>query len=90
MYMAAAFSTKLFGQAYNLTGPDALDHSQIAGIVGKAITYHALPEEAMLQGSRNQGMPESSVKYMAVHYQAIRAGYMGIVNPDVEDVAGTG
>jgi uncharacterized protein YbjT (DUF2867 family) len=48
---ATAFSEARYGEEYNLTGPEALDHSQVAKLIGDAIgrevTYHALPEETM-------------------------------------------
>jgi uncharacterized protein YbjT (DUF2867 family) len=89
---AVAFAQGLQGREYNLTGPEALDRTQAARIIseaaGKEVTYHALPEEAMLQGARDQGMPESMVQYMGVLYAAVRAGYTEVVTKDVEEVTG--
>lgn len=89
---ASAFEEGHYGSEYNLTGPDALDHSQVAGMIseitGKTISYHALPEEAMLEGAREQGMPEGAVAYMAVLYQAVRNGWMAAVTEDVQKAAG--
>jgi len=87
-----SFADALYGKEFNLTGPEAFDHTQMAKIIGdkigKAITYHALIEEAMLQGARDQGMPEGSVQYMAVLYSVVRAGYMAAVTDDVKKVTG--
>ncbi len=87
-----SFSDALYGKEFNLTGPETLDHTQVAAIIGnkigKAVTYHALPEETMLQGARDQGMPEGAVQYMAVLYAVVRAGYMAVVTNDVEKVTG--
>ncbi|MDP2896168.1 MAG: SDR family oxidoreductase [bacterium] len=89
---ATAFAKKLFGKEYNLTGPDALDHTEVARIIsraiGKKITYQPLSEEAMLQGARQMGMPEGAVQYMRVLYAAVRAGYTAAVTSDVETVTG--
>ena len=89
---AAAFKKEHFGAAYNLTGSAALDHTQVAGILsevtGKPIQYHALSEEAMMQGARDQGMPEGAVQYLAVLYQAVRNGWMAAVTDDVTRVTG--
>jgi uncharacterized protein YbjT (DUF2867 family) len=89
---AAAFANKLTGREYNLTGPEALDRTAVARIIsdvtGREITYHALPEEVMLQGARDQGLPEAVVQYMATLYGAVRAGYTAIVTDDVETVTG--
>lgn len=89
---ATAFAKKLFGKEYNLTGPDALDHTEVARIIsraiGKKVTYQPLSEEAMLQGARQMGMPEGAVQYMRVLYAAVRAGCAAAVTSDVETVTG--
>jgi uncharacterized protein YbjT (DUF2867 family) len=91
---ATAFSEAHYGKEYNLTGPEALDHSQaaktISDAIGRAVSYHTLPEEAMLQGARNQGMPEGAVQYMGILYAVVRAGYMAAVTDDVRNVTGKG
>ena len=89
---ARAFSEAHYGKEYNLTGSEALDHSQAAKVIGdaigKAVTYHALTEEAMLQGARSQGMPEGAVQYMGILYAVVRAGYMAVATNDVQNVTG--
>jgi uncharacterized protein YbjT (DUF2867 family) len=89
---ADAFEKEHFGAEYNLTGPAALDHSQVAGIIseisGRKIQYQALTEEAMLQGARDQGLPEGAVQYMGVLYGAVRSGWLATVTDDVEKVVG--
>ncbi len=89
---AAAFAEGLASKAYNLTGPEALDHTTVAAIIskvsGKLITYQAIPEEAMLSGLRRTGMPEGAVKYVGVLYSAVRAGYTAALTQDVETVTG--
>ena len=88
----AAFVKGLVSKEYNLTGPEALDHNQVAAVLskvsGKSITYQAIPEEAMLSGLRGTGMPESAVQYVGVLYSAVRAGYTGAVTQDVETATG--
>lgn len=87
---AVAFSDKLYGKEYNLTGPESLDHGQVAEIIGNAlgkkIAYNPIPEEMMLQGIRGMGMPETAVQYMANLYYAVREGYTAMVSNDVEKV----
>jgi uncharacterized protein YbjT (DUF2867 family) len=89
---AAAFEKELYGAEYNLTGPAALDHVQAAKIIseasGRQIQYHPLTEEAMLQGARDQGMPEGAVQFMGVLYSVVRDGWMAAVTGDVEKVLG--
>jgi uncharacterized protein YbjT (DUF2867 family) len=87
-----AFRNAHYGKEYNPTGSEALDHAQVAKIIsdasGKTVTYKALPEEAMLQGARDQGIPEAAVQYMGILYAAVRAGYMAVVTDDVKKVTG--
>jgi uncharacterized protein YbjT (DUF2867 family) len=89
---ATAFAEKLYGKEYNLTGPDALDHTEVARIIsnalGKDITYDALDEEAMLKGARDMGMPEGAVQYLKILYAVVRAGYAAVVTDEVENVIG--
>ena len=88
----ASFVNGLASKEYNLTGPEAFDHHQVAAMIskvsGKPITYQAIAEEAMLSGLRGTGMPESAVQYVGVLYNAVRAGYTGAVTRDVETVTG--
>ncbi len=89
---AIAFSKAHYGKEYNLTGPEALDHFEaakiISEVIGRKVSYQALPEEAMLQGARNQGMPEGAVQYLGILYAVVRAGYMAVVTDDVQNVTG--
>jgi uncharacterized protein YbjT (DUF2867 family) len=89
---ATVFAKALTAKEYNLTGPEALDHTQVAAIISKVsskrVTYQAIPEETMLNSLRASGMPESAVQYAGVLYSAVRAGYTSAVTPDVETVTG--
>jgi uncharacterized protein YbjT (DUF2867 family) len=88
----AAFVKKSYGQALNLTGADALDHTQVAAAISehsrKKILYHALTEADMLQGARDNGMPEGSVQFMGALYDAVRQGLMAAVTDDVKNMTG--
>ena len=87
---AAAFEKKLHGTEFNLTGTDALDHARVAGILsevsGKLVRYHALTEEAMLQGARDQSIPEIAANDMAMLYQVVRNGWAAAITEDVKTV----
>ena len=88
----AAFVKGLHHQVFTLTGPEALDHTQVAQIIskalGKTITYTPLPEEAMLKSAREHGMPEGAVQYMAMLYQTVRAGGTSPVTDEVKKTTG--
>ena len=88
--VAAAFSGTLAGRELDLTGPEALDHGEVAAIItahaGRPIAYHALTEEQMIAGAREAGMPEPAIGYLAVLYRVVRGGYAAGVTADVEKV----
>lgn len=87
---SVAFEKEHFGADYNLTGPGALDYTQVAKIISEVssrkIQYHSLSEEAMLKGARDQGLPEGAVQYMGILYTVVRNGWMAAVTDDVEKV----
>lgn len=76
----------------DLTGPEALDHAEVAAILsevtGRPISYHALAEQEMLENLRRAGLPEGAVQYAAHLYRAVRAGQAARITQDVESVAG--
>jgi uncharacterized protein YbjT (DUF2867 family) len=87
-----AFVENLVGKAFDLTGPEALDHEQVAQTIqratGREITYQAISEQSMMRGARDNGMSEGAAQYMAVLYGVVRAGYAATVTNDVENVTG--
>ncbi len=80
------------GRAYNLTGPSALDHAQVTGVIsevsGRQVVYQPIPEGAMVQGAIENGLSDGEAKYLAMLYQMVRAGYMEEVIDDVQQVLG--
>jgi len=87
-----SFRRALAGKELDLTGPEALDHAEVAKVLsevlGREIKYHAISEQEMLEGARRAGMPESAVQYLAALYGAVRAGYAAAVTPEVEKITG--
>ncbi len=87
----AAFERGVTGE-FDLTGPEALDHTEAARAIGEAsgrpVTYHALTEEQMVAGAREAGMPESTIGYLTVLYSVVRDGHMATVTTDVERLTG--
>lgn len=79
-------------KAYNLTGPEELDHSAVAATISavsaRNIIYHPISETDMRQGALENGLPEPNVDYLSVLYQATRAGYLAAMTSDVEQVLG--
>lgn len=89
---ALAFNGGHSGKEYNLTGPAALDHSEVAHLIsqacGRTITYQSLSEEAMLQGARQNGLPEGSVQFLGLLYTVVRNGWAARLTVDVQQVTG--
>lgn len=87
---AAAFSAPLAGQELDLTGAEALDHSEVAAILsevsGRQIAYHSLTELQMAAGARRAGIPEPAIGYMLLLYSVVRAGYTAAFTGTVEKV----
>jgi len=80
------------GKAYNLTGPEGLDHNEVAVILsatsGREIFYQPIPEEAMWQGAIDNGLSEMNADYLAILYQATRAGFLAEPTSEVEQILG--
>lgn len=80
------------GEAWTLTGPELLDHDQVAAILGKAsgkgIRYVDIPREAHIEGMKSWGMPELAVQTMSGLYDMVRADAMAQISGDVQRVLG--
>ena len=91
-FVVTAVQQALTGREFDLTGPAALDHTEVARIIseasGNAVVYHAVTEEQMLAGARSHGMPEQAVGYLAMLYAVVRAGFAAGVSGDFETIAG--
>src|SRR5580658_4686236 len=90
--VVAAFETPLKNMEFDLTGPEALDHTEVAKIIadvsGRPVAYHSLTKEQMTGGARAAGMPEPAVCYPAVLYGVVREGYAAGITSDVDTVTG--
>jgi uncharacterized protein YbjT (DUF2867 family) len=90
--VALALKDSLTGAEIDLTGPEALDHIQVAEIISKAsgrtIDYHSITEEQMLDGARSHGMPEPVATYLGVLYSVVRAGHAAGVAPVPASLSG--
>jgi uncharacterized protein YbjT (DUF2867 family) len=88
----SAIKNEDYNSEYNITGSESLDHYEVAEILsnelGKEVKYVDMPEETMLQGARDNGMPEDMVIYFGFLYQAVRNGWAAPVTEDVEKASG--
>lgn len=80
------------GQAYVLTGPEALTNREaldrIGDATGKSIALLDIPESAAQQSMRNMGMPSLVVDVMSSLNTLIAAGYVAEVTDTVRQLTG--
>ena len=80
------------GRAYTLTGPEALDHDQVAehmaGASGRAIVYEPLTEAEARAELAATGLGEARVERLLGFYRRVRAGHCAPVSAAVEEITG--
>jgi uncharacterized protein YbjT (DUF2867 family) len=80
------------GQAYTLTGGEALTYGEAAAIIsdvtGRPLSYVAISNDAFRQSLIDQGWPAESAGFMAGLFHAVEQGWAASVSPDVESVLG--
>lgn len=80
------------GQAYILTGPDALTNSEaltvIAQEIGRTVSVIPISEDQAIAGMRQGGMPEPLVQVMSSLNRVIAAGWAAEVTDDVPRLLG--
>lgn len=72
-------SDEFANRDFDLTGPEALDHDQVAAILsretGRAITFQDITPEAMLDGLLGAGLPRPYAQFLIVILGFFKAGY---------------
>ncbi len=80
------------GRAYTLTGPGALTHGDVAGLIsaasGREVSYDPVDEEQTREILRSVGMPPARIERLVGFYSLVRAGFCEPVTGDVETVLG--
>lgn len=80
------------GQAYAITGPEALTRDQVAATIsaatGKPVRYQAVSAQEFELGLREAGMPEAYIGLMGNLYGFVRAGQTAGLTSDVQQVTG--
>lgn len=80
------------GTGLTVTGPEALDHdeiaAQIAAATGKEVRYVDLSPEAHIQAMQQFGAPALMIETMSMLYGFVRQGWVGGVSPTVEQITG--
>lgn len=80
------------GMSYDITGPDALTFSEVAGIIstasGRAVSFHDETEAEAYESRAKYNAPAFEVEGWVTSYQSIGVGEMSTVSGDVEKVLG--
>ncbi len=80
------------GKAYELTGPEALSHAdvadQLSAATGRSIVYENISPETYEQEKAAQGWPRTSIDTMLALFADIRAGTVSVVTDTVSGVTG--
>ncbi len=80
------------GQAYTLTGGEALTDSQRAAVLsqalGRPVGFTAIAPQAATDAMRQMGMPDELVSWMASLNELVSAGYAAGISPDVQNLLG--
>lgn len=80
------------GRAYNLTGPEALTHAQVAQAIsevsGRAVSYQEVAPQELAAGLRAAGLNDAYVELMLLLFSFVKAGYNAPLTPDVQQILG--
>lgn len=84
---AAALLSTRSGEAWDLTGPAALTHTEVAAVLsaqrGAPVVYHALPAEVARAQWASFGMSPFAIARMDMLYAAVSAGWCAAVTDTV-------
>src|SRR5690606_19569817 len=80
------------GKIYDLTGPEALSHQEIATLLseatGKKIDFMNVPEEAVREAMLAQHIPDSITDALLELYAVYKAGKSAKVTETVQELTG--
>jgi uncharacterized protein YbjT (DUF2867 family) len=79
-------------RAFNLTGPESLDHAQVAGAIsaasGKAVSFQEVVPADLKQGLLGAGVNEAYADFLLLIFGYLKAGYNAAVTDDVKTILG--
>lgn len=82
----------LDNRAFDLTGPEALDHDEVAAILsrelGRPIAYEDISPEAMRTRLLAAGLPADYAEFLLLILGFFKAGYAQTVSSAVQDITG--
>jgi uncharacterized protein YbjT (DUF2867 family) len=82
----------LDNRAFDITGPQALDHDEVAAVLsrvsGRPIQYQEITPEQMKQGLLGAGVPEDYAGFLVMILGFLAQGYNAGVNDEVQKLIG--
>lgn len=88
----ALTESRFDGQAFDLTGPEALSYADAAAILseqtGRTIRYDAIDDATFVANLTAAGVPESYAAFLAAIYHPVREGWTAAVTVAVETLSG--
>ncbi len=82
----------LAGRAFDLTGPEALDHDEVAAVLtatlGRPIRYEEVPPDAMRGGLTAAGLPPAYADMLLAILEAFRQGHAARVTDAAATITG--
>lgn len=83
---------KFQGQAYNITGPEALSFgealSTISNVIGRDIKFEATSDDETIQRMVARGSSVEDANFYVASYRNVKAGYASGVSGDVDALTG--
>lgn len=88
----ALTSDRFDGQAFNLTGPEALSYADAAkllsGVIGKPVAYEPIDDDAFVGMLTGAGVSEAYARFLATIFWPVREGWTAAVTDAVEKLTG--
>ncbi|MGE4133318.1 MAG: NmrA family NAD(P)-binding protein [Bdellovibrionales bacterium] len=85
-------SDKFDRQAFDLTGPESIDHAQVASaisrIAGRKISYEDIAPEAFTEGLKGAGLPRDYVQFLGMIMGFLKEGYNERRTNSVKEITG--
>lgn len=90
--VAALASSRFDGQAFNLTGPQALGYAEaaelISGVIGRPVAYTAIDDNAFVGILAGAGVAEGYARFLASIFYPVREGWTAVVTQHVRELTG--
>jgi uncharacterized protein YbjT (DUF2867 family) len=90
--VAALRSDRFDGQAFNLTGPEALGYAEAAAILssatGRPIRYQSVDDASFIAMLTGAGVPADYAGFLASIFHPVREGWTAAVTGDVATLTG--